>query len=171
MHAEALEWVTATLQRLRPRKVLELGSRNVNGGARGVVPTELWWGIDLEPGPGVDEVASAERYRPRFEPDVIVCTEMLEHTASAMEIVSTALRHLAPGGALVVTAACAPRARHSAVDGGPLRAGEYYWNIHPPELGVWFKIAASVDGVTLCSRWEITEHWPRGDVYAIAWRA
>jgi hypothetical protein len=37
----------------------------------------------------------------------------------------------------IVTTATTGRAPHSAVDGGVLRAGEFYRNVSPEELNTW----------------------------------
>lgn len=65
---------------------------------------------------------------------------------------------LRPGGVLVVTAACDPRAPHSAIDGGPIHADEHYQNVDPGLLRSWM---ADLDEVCI----EVHE---RGDVYACA---
>ena len=97
-------------------------------------------------------------------PEVVLCCEVLEHTAAAEAIVRNAYALLAPGGRLVVTAAAPGRPPHSAVDGGPLRPGEYYRNVPPGELAGWLREA----GFTL----EALENHPdRGDVYALARKA
>ena len=56
-----------------------------------------------------------------------------------------------------------PRAPHSAVDGGPLRHGEYYRNVEPDVLRAQL-LTAGAEAVTLhVDRW-------RGDLYARARR-
>ena len=179
MHAEALAWVTAELKKIRAREperlfVLELGSRDVNGSARGAIQVTRWHGVDREPGPGVDEVANAETYdAPEFEPDVVVCTEVLEHAERADLVFLHAVAALRPGGTLLVTAACDPRAPHSAVDGGPLRAGEHYRNVTPEQLHAWLEAVGYESVLALDTKaaepfpWTLSLLWEanRGDFY------
>ncbi len=166
MHREALDWLTRRLLSLQPRRVLELGSRDVNGSPRERVQrhVERWHGIDLAPGPGVDEVADAADYareRAPFVPDVVVCAEVLEHAPRAAEIVARARELLRPGawGVFLVTAAAPGRAPHSAVDGGPLRAGEFYRNVSREDVDEWFRPFRSVIA---------SFNSERGDVYVEA---
>jgi hypothetical protein len=115
--------------------------------------------VDVEPGPGVDVVADAATYVPPAPPACVVCCEVLEHAVTAPVIVSNAGAMLQPGGLLIVTAAGAGRAPHSAVDGGPLRPGEYYRNVEANDLLGWL---AGFDHV------RVTTNRPAGDIYATA---
>jgi SAM-dependent methyltransferase len=144
-----------------PRHVVEFGSRDVAGGTvRGLFPdAEVYHGVDLVEGPAVDVVADAATWRPTAPPDVVVCCEVLEHTPAWAALLANAHAILRPGGRLVVTAASTGRAPHSAVDGGPLREGEYYRNVEPHELVAWL-------GPFTLEAFEF--HAGRGDVYAVA---
>lgn len=133
MHAEALGWV----QRYGTNEAmvaLEIGGRNINGTGRGFFPNADWTVLDLTPGAGVTVVADAATWEPDREYDLVLCTEVFEHTEVWREIVQTAHSALRPGGRLIVTAACPPRAPHSAVDGAELRSGEHYANLDPDDL-------------------------------------
>lgn len=65
------------------QRVLEVGSRNVNGSLRQSIEPHCqeYVGIDIEDGLGVDIVMPAEDLTKRFksEFDIVICTEMLEH--------------------------------------------------------------------------------------------
>lgn len=126
-----------------PRRVLEFGSRDVNGGVRDLFPDAEYTGIDLLSGKGVDYVADAIDFDPGWRADCVVCTSVLEHSPYAREILENAFRLLAPGGVLIITAAADPWPPHS-VDGEALRPGEYYHNIDPGELAVWLPSGATV---------------------------
>ena len=94
----------------------------------------------------------------------MLCCEVLEHTRAASAIVRNAHALLAPGGHFVVTAASAGRPPHSALDGGPLRAGEYYRNVDRRDLAGWLVGAGfAVEALEF--------HPERGDVYALARKA
>lgn len=134
MHDEAYEWVRrhATDEAV---DVLDLGGRNVNGSCRDLFPNATWTALDHVPGDGVDVVADAATWTPDRLYDVVVCTEVMEHTPRWREIIGTAWVALKPGGRLVATMAGPGRPPHSAVDGGwTLHPGEHYQNIHPDEL-------------------------------------
>lgn len=94
---------------VRDRAVLEVGSLDVNGSLRSVVEQmgpASYVGIDVTPGPGVDEVCDArdalERYGPQTF-DVVISTELLEHVRDWRDVVHGFKRMLRPGGALLVT--------------------------------------------------------------------
>lgn len=127
MHPEALEYTQKALEAIRPATVIEIGSRNINGSAR--MAGVDWFGIDVEPGVGVDKVVDACYFKPDQLVDCVVCNEVLEHAPDWAVMVLKAARWLKPGGSLIVTCAGPTRESHSAVDGGRLRPNEYYRNI------------------------------------------
>lgn len=134
MHAEALSYVEqfATDDDIR---VIEVGSRDINGSPRPLFPNAQYLGIDVEPGRGVDVVADGTTWGPTGKkPDVVVCCEVFEHTPDWLQIIHNAHVMLKVGGRFIVTAAGPSRTPHSAVDGGALRDGEFYENIDPDEL-------------------------------------
>ena len=133
MHTEAHDWVLRHAH-ARPGRGLDIGGRNINGTCRHLFTAVGWTVLDIEPGPGVDVVADAATWTPDGEYDVVLCTEVFEHTGVWPEICATAYKACAPGGLLVLTMAGPGRAEHSAVDGGSLRAGEHYANVEPDQL-------------------------------------
>jgi Methyltransferase domain len=134
MHAEAWEWVKLHA-RDEPVRVLDLGGRDINGSPRDLFPkADPYIVVDERPGVGVDIIADASRWLPSEVYDVVVCTEVFEHTPRWPAICVTAHYALAPGGLLILTMAGPGRPPHSAVDGRLLRSGEYYGNVHPETL-------------------------------------
>jgi SAM-dependent methyltransferase len=135
VHQEAYEWVAAHVPGAY-RHVLDLGGRSVNGSVRPLFPDAAAYTVlDVVAGDGVDVVADAATWTPDRLYDVVVCTEVMEHTPRWREIIGTAWAALKPGGRLVATMAGPGRPPHSAVDGGwTLHPGEHYQNIHPDEL-------------------------------------
>ena len=163
MHAEARAFVERVRARYLPvdlSLVVEYGSRDINGSVRDIFSAKKYIGIDLIPGKGVDVIGDAGTWRSPTPPDVIVCCELLEHTASAERIARNMCASVAPGGFIIITCACDPRAPHSAQDGGTLREGEHYENIKYSDLSQWID-----PGFDVC---EFEEHGGRGDLYVIA---
>lgn len=135
MHAEAMEWVVRHTPFDGRARVLELGSRDLNGGVRRLFPDAIYWGIDIEPGPGVDEVADARTWRAKRPFDLVVCCEVFEHVEDWPRIVETASAALLPGGRAILTMATDPRRPHSGR--APVRElapGEFYANVNPAVL-------------------------------------
>jgi hypothetical protein len=126
--------------------VLDVGGRNINGSPRDLFPgADPYVTLDILPGDGVDIVADAATWTPDREYDVAVCTEVFEHTQSWPQIARTIFAALRPGGLAILTMAGPGRAPHSALDGGPLRDGEYYANVSPGDLEVALKECGFTD--------------------------
>jgi SAM-dependent methyltransferase len=91
-----------------PLRVLEVGSRNVEKTARDVIHYKEWIGTDIVTGPRVDRIISVYDLSSSFhaEFDLVVCTEVIEHTEnwpSALHEMSKVLRE---GGYLLLTTRC-----------------------------------------------------------------
>lgn len=137
MHPQVRDFVGAWCGPHEWPRVVEFGSRDVNGTVRDLVPHQTWVGIDREPGPSVDLVMDCRDYYPITPPDLIVCCEVLEHSSDPQAIVEQAGQVLAGGGWLVMTCATDPREPHSALTGGPLPDGEHYANVSLEEFEGW----------------------------------
>ena len=98
-----------TTPEIAGRRILEVGSRDVNGTVRPILISlgaRDYVGVDLEPGPGVDRVCDVTHLASLFDEgsfEVVVSTEMLEHVRDWRSAVSNLKRVLAPGGLLVIT--------------------------------------------------------------------
>lgn len=146
MHPQAYDYVARAAAAHGPfGRVLEIGSRDINGSVRPLFTDADYTGLDAFDGPGVDVVGDGATYKGKALFDCVVCCEVLEHTADAPKIVTNAHRNLRKGGALIVTTAIDPRAPHSAFDGGPLRDGEFYRNVSRSTLRRWLKPFTEVD--------------------------
>ncbi len=110
-NSSCLEFVqnTLTADDIAGRRILEVGSFDVNGSPRELVEPHQpasYLGIDISEGPGVDKICPAERIVEEFGPasfDVIISTEMIEHVRDWQLILSNMKRALAPDGLLIVT--------------------------------------------------------------------
>lgn len=104
-----LDWVSRRVKSgLLPKSgnILEVGSRDVNGGCRQFFDQDQYIGIDCEAGPGVDRVMDAhELYKYAWPPtfDLIICTEVLEHTKKPWLILEGMRGLLRPGGLLLIS--------------------------------------------------------------------
>lgn len=149
MHPEAYAWVAGKVSEfdLRAERVIEVGSRNINGSIRPVFEphAKAYIGVDVAEGSGVDVVADACTWRPDAPADLVVCMEVLEHCELAPMLIMSMFGMLRPGGILIITAAGPARAPHSAVDGGGLRSDEFYANIYDDELLDWAVMAGAED--------------------------
>ena len=135
MHAQALAFYRRHLTDLPPLSVVEFGSCDITGSVRSVYPqAELWLGVDRQYGPCVDILADAAVWSTAERYDICVIAEVFEHTPDWREILATAHTVLTDGGLLLVSCATGYRPPHSAVDGGPLRSGEFYANVDPGDM-------------------------------------
>lgn len=142
---------------------LDIGGRN-NGSVRGLwedarIPVE-WTVLDIQNGEDVDIVADASVWAPDQNYDVVLCTEVLEHSQDWRYIVHTAMHALAPNGHLILTCAGPGREPHNMTDGGPITNGEHYDNILPQSLAEQLSRGGRIGWRTL------TYDPVAGDVYA-----
>lgn len=87
-------------------KVLEVGSRDVNGSVKGLLNWTEYIGLDLIEGDNVDIVDDAENI-PKHWPDetfdLVICTETLEHVKNPVSIVNKMRNVLKKGGWMLIT--------------------------------------------------------------------
>jgi 2-polyprenyl-3-methyl-5-hydroxy-6-metoxy-1,4-benzoquinol methylase len=114
--------------------VIDIGSRDINGTVRDLFPNADYTGIDLIDGPAVDIATDAATWKPKKKADLVVCCEVLEHCESWREVIANIATMLKKDGRVVLTAAGPNRAPHSGIDGGQIRADEFYENIVPADL-------------------------------------
>lgn len=162
MHQAASTYVASVVD-LVPESgaAVEFGSLDVNGSARRHFPGYNFYGIDLRAGDNVDEVCDARDFDGGEGYDLVLCTEMLEHTPRPWEIIDAARKALRPGGVLVLTAAAPDRTPHCTNGGHYVPPDQHYENIEPEALEGWLK------------DWEVLDlrhSRADGDVYATAKR-
>lgn len=139
MHPQALAFYRSSLSALPPMSVVEFGSCDMNGSVRDAYTASSWLGLDVQAGPGVDLVVDVASWVTDERFDICICAEVFEHTPVWRAILDTAFSVLRPGGLFVASCATGRRPPHSAVDGGPLRPGEYYANVDPDDM--WSALA------------------------------
>lgn len=142
MHAEVVQFLRSQSCANIPwhgATVYEVGSLDVNGQARDVVPEgwSTWLGFDLVEGLGVDHVGDAATILPTLpQCDIMVSTEVLEHAPDWQGLLSVMCDSLVTGGWLVLTCAGTGRPPHAADGSGPPHVGEYYANVSLHEVVV-----------------------------------
>jgi hypothetical protein len=139
---------------------LDVGGRLINTSVRDLFPNTIWTGLDIKPGPGVDVVADASTWKPDRLYDLVISTELLEHTPVWAGCVATMVRALAPGGYLFITCASIGREAHGAEGTMQVPPGEYYANVPPGSLTEVL--------MEHLEEAEVRYVYPPGDVYAWA---
>jgi SAM-dependent methyltransferase len=131
MHKEAMQYVSSQVRR-----------HHLNGTPRPLFTrAAAYVAVDMRPGKGVDIVADAATLDLEEVFDVVISTELLEHTDKGAEIVATARRHLAGGGTFLATMAGPGRAPHGASGEPKVPRGEHYENVAPATLEGWIRAA------------------------------
>lgn len=107
--------------------VLEIGSLDVNGGIRDIVPNVV--GVDMRKGRGVDLVCPVEDLGKHFRKrsfDACVSTETLEHVKDWKAFVRTTWDMVKENGWLVITMASKHKGKHSYPDD--------YWRLESEQI-------------------------------------
>lgn len=135
MHPEVISWI-GQFRTDEDLSVLDIGGRDLNGSPRALFPNAAPYHVlDLRPGPNVDYVGDAASWKAEKPYDLVICTEVFEHTPDWEPILWTAWSALRPGGWLLFTCAGPGRPAHSGVEAVPdLAPGEWYANVSPGEI-------------------------------------
>jgi SAM-dependent methyltransferase len=133
-HSGCIQFAAARLKpdEVRARDVLEVGSRDVNGSVRSIVqryePTS-YVGVDIEEGPGVDEICDATELVHSFGAerfDAVISTELLEHVRDWRTVIDQMKDVLRPGGVVLITT----RSKGFGLHGFP----DDYWRYEPEDM-------------------------------------
>ena len=165
MHREARQFiadqVTLRYRCVSGLRVLEIGSRDVNGSIRNLFPGTEYIGIDRVHGKAVDEVIDAKDYTAAEPFDVAITMEAMEHCIAPGAIVDCAARNLKPGGILLATLAAPDRVAHGIDGERPPTPGQWYCNLEVLDVIAYLATA----GLKLC---DLEYHRARGDLYFVA---
>ena len=118
------------------KKVLEIGSYNVNGTVRTFFNNCQYTGIDLAPGKDVDIVSSGHLFKPEDgKPfDVVISTECFEHNEYWLETLKNMVSLCNPEGIVIITCASRHRKEHGTKRKSPSNSlssvfSDYYKNL------------------------------------------
>jgi SAM-dependent methyltransferase len=140
-HRQQSEYITSVRSLLPAffsgRRVIEIGSMDLNGTVREFFRDCDYTGLDVAAGPGVDIVCGGQDYKGADASfDVVLSCESMEHNPYWAETFSNMLRLCRPGGMVLVTCATAGRPEHGTSVNNPdssvasLSVGwDYYKNL------------------------------------------
>lgn len=99
-------------QHFTRKRVLEIGSQNINGTVRQFFKNCDYIGIDCVPGKDVDIVCLAHEYDTPHQFDTVISCEAFEHDPYLDLTIKNIVRLLKPGGLFVATCASPLRKEH-----------------------------------------------------------
>ena len=106
MRHQSREYLAEFLKDKSFKKVLEVGSLDVNGIVKDLfVNGEEYTGSDMRPGGNVDVVVNGHELDTRFDPesfDLVICFDTLEHDDAFWLTVEQMRKVLKPGGWLMI---------------------------------------------------------------------
>ncbi len=136
------------------KKVLEIGSLNINGSIRSFFTNCEYIGIDVGPGKDVDVVSQGQTYDAADQYfDVTVSCECFEHNPEWIATFQNMYRMTKPGGLIIMTCAASGRSEHGTTrttpENSPLTVGigwDYYKNLDKSDFEAAFKIEDMFEG-------------------------
>lgn len=140
-------------------RVLDVGGQDVNGTGHAQLPNSAVTTLDLY---RADIIADAATWEPDRHFDVVMATELFEHTPAWRDIISVMHRALDPSGPGVFLSTCASlhRPPHGAQGGPRPERGEWYANVPAYQLHAVLKKHFTEADVKYQN--------PPGDAYAYA---
>lgn len=149
------------------KKVLDVGSLDINGTARDLFDDSIYTGIDIGSGPGVDIVARGEIFdAPDNSFDVVLSCECFEHNPAWRKTFINMTRLCRPQGLLFFTCATDGRPEHGTRENipsnSPLTISEdsnYYKNLNEKDF------SSSLNLNTYFSEYEFSVNRKSQDLY------
>lgn len=159
MHNRIRDFVANNLDRLKG-EVLEVGSRNVNGCVRDLVPHAI--GTDMLAGPNVDVVCPAEKLLEHFGAerfDAVFSLDAFEHIKDWRGFVTNMWGVLKPNGWLVIMMANPSKGRHAYPDD--------YWRANWDMVSAIFPDADDMGTLGVSMGWTVQKKRPLPDLSKI----
>ena len=133
-------------EKFRNSRVLEVGSRNVNGSIRRLFSGCKYVGLDAVKGVDVDVVCLGHEYNEADSSFDVVCSvECFEHDPYAKETIHNMLRILKPGGLFFMSCAGVGRPEHGTEKTGESYGphSSFYRNVSLNEMVSWMTSSSS----------------------------
>lgn len=89
---------------LRRKRVLDMGSMDINGSYRKLFPDGEYVGADVRPGKSVDVIVGSEEWDDLGTFDAVISGQTLEHVADIPQFLDDCDGKLLPGGLLCIIA-------------------------------------------------------------------
>lgn len=125
-HPQQLQFVKsitsliAENRNFKSKKVLEIGSYDVNGSVRQFFPHSDYIGVDLIEGPGVDLICEGDKISHEDNIyDVAISCECFEHNPAWVETFKNMYRMTKEGGLVIFTCATTGRSEHGTTRTSP----------------------------------------------------
>ena len=170
-HKEQLEFVELVADSLpdsfRVKRVIEVGSLDINGSVRKFFADCTYIGLDVAAGPGVDVVCQGQDYDgPTGSFDTVISCESMEHNPYWRETFRNMVRLCKPGGLVLMTCATTGRREHgttrtdAAFSPNTVNMGwEYYRNLSSGNFKAAFDLG------TLYTHHRFFVNWLSFDLY------
>jgi SAM-dependent methyltransferase len=149
------------------KRVLEIGSLDINGSVRSQFPGCDYTGIDVAAGPGVDLVCQGQDYDGLDDSfDVVISCEVMEHNPHWAETMKNMIRVCKPGGLVLMTCATLGRGEHGTArtspNSSPLTV-ELGWNYYRNLTAGDFKKHGATEGLSCAFAY----NWKSHDLYIV----
>lgn len=126
------------------KKILEIGSLNINGSVRNFFTECDYLGVDVSVGKDVDVVSNGEDFNGKASSfDVVISCECMEHNPSYEKTFLNMIRLVSPNGLVVMTCATYGRPQHGTIESEPasspltLNLGQnYYKNLIQEDFNI-----------------------------------
>jgi len=124
-HPEQLQFVKSVLvttaNQFQQKKIIEIGSYDVNGTVRNLFPGAEYLGVDLVEGPGVDLVCEGGKVDYESNTfDLSISCECFEHNPLWADTFSNMYRLTKEGGLVIITVATTGREEHGTTRTSPI---------------------------------------------------
>ena len=126
-------------EHFKNKRVLDVGSLDINGNNRYLFKDCIYTGLDIAPGKNVDIICPAHLHNGKY--DTIISTESFEHDIYYKDSLKNIVKMLEPNGLFLFTCASEGRPEHgtrrSEPSAAPLLSGEwadYYKNLTEEDI-------------------------------------
>lgn len=140
-HTEQIEFCTSVKslypEMFKNKRVLDIGSLDINGNNRYLFEDCEYIGIDIGAGKNVDVVCRGHEYKSDEKFDVIISTECFEHDKYYTETLQNAYNLLKNGGLLLFSCAAPGRPEHGTTRTSPKDSPfttDYYKNLSEEDI-------------------------------------